>query len=315
MSTEGRDILCPVCGSPAADGPLLSGPDLLHSTPGTFHVAACSSCGCGWTLPPASSAELEAFYPETYAAHLLERGLLGAIQERGQRLILHRALARLPLRALRERTPGELLDVGCGRGDLGAELIRRGWQVAGVDPSAAAAVTARMRGLDASVGTLQSVGYASESFDAVVMNHTLEHVPDPVADLARAFRVLRPGGLLLISVPNFASWQRGLFGSKWYPLDLPRHRTHFTQRSLRLALETAKFDIVACRTTSDSAVLAATLQYVLAGRQLLTHGPGAWSAYAFHALLSPLNRVVDLVHGERAFVDAVAQRPPVEAVG
>jgi 2-polyprenyl-3-methyl-5-hydroxy-6-metoxy-1,4-benzoquinol methylase len=315
MSKNGRDIRCPVCGAPPAAGHMLFGRDRLHGTPGTFQVVTCESCGCGWTLPAASSAELDAFYPNTYSAHLLERGRLGAIQERGQRLILHRALARLPLRALSERPPGELLDVGCGRGDLGAELVRRGWHVAGVDPSAGAAATARARGLDARVGTLESVAYRDERFDAAVMNHTLEHMPDPIADLDRVFRVLRPGGLLLISVPNFASWQRRLFGSRWYPLDLPRHRTHFTQRSLRLALESAGFDVVSCRTTSDSAALAASLQYALAGRQLFTHGPAAWTAYGLHALLSPLNRAVDRLDGERAFVDAVAQRPRLQGVG
>ena len=111
---------------------------------------------------------------------------------------------------------------------------------------------------------LASARLTVDSFDAVVMSHSLEHVSEPRADLARVRRLLRPGGLLLISVPNFASWQREMFGSEWFALDLPRHRTHFTPRSLAHALRGEGFELVSVRTTSSSGVLVATLQYVLA---------------------------------------------------
>jgi 2-polyprenyl-3-methyl-5-hydroxy-6-metoxy-1,4-benzoquinol methylase len=301
--------LCPICGSPPANRCLLSSPDRLHGTPGTFCVAVCAACGGGWTIPPASTGELASFYPDSYQAHQLQTGILGAVQERGQRLILNRAFARPPMRALGETTPGTVLDVGCGRGDLGGALARRGWRVVGVEPSAAAAAIARVRGVDTHVGTLESVELQAESFDAVVMHHTLEHFPNTLVDLARVHRLLRPGGLVVISVPNFASWQRELFGSRWFPLDLPRHRTHFTPRSLELALAATGFELVSLQSTSETSSLVATLQYVLAGQLLLTRVPAAWASYGVQALLSPLNRVVDRVRGEAAVLDAVARRP------
>jgi 2-polyprenyl-3-methyl-5-hydroxy-6-metoxy-1,4-benzoquinol methylase len=260
-------------------------------------------------LPHASADQLADYYPGTYSAHLLEGGLLGRAQELGQRLIFSRAFARVPLSALTDVSPGAVLDVGCGRGDLGAALLRRGWSVTGIDPSEHACAVARARGLDTRVATLETAGLADATFDAVVMSHSLEHVPAPRADLARAFRILRPGGLLLVSVPNFASWQRAVFGSRWYALDVPRHRTHFTGRSLAHALRAEGYDLVSLRTTSSSAVLVASLQYVLADRIVLTHGPTAWGAYGLHTLLAPANRLVDRLHGERALLDAVARRP------
>jgi len=303
------DSACPVCGGAAAGQPRLLSPDRLHPTPGTFSVAVCASCGAGWTLPPAATDELSSYYPDTYSAHLLEEGLLGSVQQLGQRLILNRAFARAPFGALAEVPPGAVLDVGCGRGDLGAALVRRGWHVTGIDPSEQACAVARTRGVQAEVATLESASFREEMFDAVVMSHSLEHVPAPRADLARAHRLLRPGGLLLISVPNFGSWQRELFGSKWFALDLPRHRTHFTPRSLEYALSAEGFELVSMQTTSSSAVLVATLQYVLAGRMIFRHGPSAWAAYGFNALLSLPNRTVDRLRGERALLDAVARRP------
>src|SRR5262249_9479546 len=157
------------------------------------------------------------------------------------RMVFAYALARPPLRDVVGLTRGVMLDVGCGRGDLGEALARRGWRVAGVEPSAEACAVARQRGGDATAGTLQTASYEAEKFDAVVMRHSLEHVPDPIDDLVRVRRVLRPGGLLAISVPNFACWERRRFGAAWFHLDIPRHRTHFTPRALQLALERTGF--------------------------------------------------------------------------
>src|SRR2546429_4465682 len=97
------------------------------------------------------------------------------------------------------------------------------------------------------------------------MRHSLEHVPGPMANLGRVLRLLRPGGLLAISVPNFDSWERRRFGSAWFHLDLPRHRTHFTPHSLRLALTKSGFEVQAVETSGDAGSLLATLQYRLAG--------------------------------------------------
>lgn len=270
----------------------------------------CGECGAGWTLPHAPEEELDSYYPTSYPAHGLETGILGVAQGFGQRLILGRALARPPLGEVAKMQPGSLLDVGCGRGDIGAAFVRQGWRVVGVDPSASACAIARARGMEASVGTLGSIRYDDESFDVVVMSHSLEHVPDTPAELDRVHRVLRPGGLLVITVPNFACWQRERFGSAWFPLDLPRHRTHFTPRSLELVLSAAGFCAVSTQPASDNGVaVIASLQYALVGRLFFTHGLGIWATYPIHVLLSPVNRAIDRARGGGALLHAVAHRP------
>ena len=232
-----------------------------------------------------------------------------AVQGVGNRAVMRRALSRPPLRALADVLPGDVLDVGCGRGDQGAELVRQGWHVVGIDPSERACAAARARGMQAIVATLESAPFPPESFDAVVMNHSLEHVADPRGDLARVFRLLRPGGMLLVSVPNFASWQRERFGSNWYALDLPRHRTHFTRQALGRALAAENFEIRSIKATSDSWVLLSSLQYLVLGRLVFIRPPLAWIGYGVSALLVPLDRMLDRLLGEGPSVAAVARRP------
>jgi len=308
-SSEPGAASCPLCGSPPDDTCAVSTPDRAQPTDETFCVAVCSSCGGGWTLPAASADELASFYPDTYGAYRVETGFLAVVQRAGLKVLLDHALRRPPLRALSRMGAGALLDVGCGRGDLAGALVRHGWRVVGVDPSSSACAIARGRGVDARVGTLQTVSLEGGSFDAVVMTHALEHVPDVRADLGRIRRLLRPGGVLVISVPNFASWQRERFGSDWFPLELPRHRTHFTPSSLEHVLTHQGFDVDSVSTGSDNGfALLASLQYRFAGRLLFTRGPAAWAGYAF----SPFNRLIDRLSGMGALLHAVARKPPAD---
>jgi predicted SAM-dependent methyltransferase len=82
------------------------------------------------------------------------------------------------------------------------------------------------------------------SLDAVTMWHVLEHLDDPARALSRIRRWLRPGGALLVGVPNLASAQAWLGGSRWYHLDVPRHRVHFTPAGIRSLLRAVGFEPV-----------------------------------------------------------------------
>jgi SAM-dependent methyltransferase len=267
----------------------------------------CSNCGAGWTLPLASPAELDSYYPASYG-YLADRGALASVQRAVQKLFFSYAVARRPWRLLRDTTPGRLLDVGCGRGDLGAALIARGWEVAGVDPSEGAVASARARGVDAQAGTLETVDFEDESFDAVVMRHSLEHLPDPIGDLKRIHRLLKPGGLLVVSLPNFDSWERRRFGSAWFHLDLPRHRTHFGPKSLRLAFEQSGFDVLTTETAGDAGSLLASAQYRFAGHLVSKSVPALWAQYGIGMLASPLRAVLDRKPGGGPVLNAVARR-------
>jgi len=105
------------------------------------------------------------------------------------------------LRALAPH-PGTLVDVGCGAGSLLALCPQWGWKGVGFDPSSAAVAYAQTRGLDVSRQSWPPCSLADETVDAVMFINVLDHLRAPFAALTETWRVLRPGGLLYIRVPN-----------------------------------------------------------------------------------------------------------------
>jgi len=147
---------------------------------------------------------------------------------------------------------GALLDVGCGAGGY-LDLMRAlGWvRVVGVDISARGVATARdALGIDARQGELSEIGFADETFDAVSLSHTLEHVADPVALLQEVRRVLRPGGRVAILVPNVRSMLSRMLSPYWLGLETPRHLVNFSPEGLRTAVERSGLELESLRTSS-----------------------------------------------------------------
>jgi SAM-dependent methyltransferase len=298
---------CPVCGATLGPPELVSH-DRLHGLPGTYSVARCTSCGVGVTLPLADAREIAAFYPRSYGAYQLPRGVAGFISRLIRTQQERQALRSAPLTRLTQLPPGRLLEVGSGRGDLASWFLNRGWSVTGVEPSVEACEVARCRGVDARVGTLDEVLVESAAYDAVVFRQSLEHVTDPVADLRRALSALRPGGSAIISVPNFGCWQRRVFGGAWFHLDLPRHRLHFDADALQATLHRAGFMNVETSTSSSSVGLAASIHYATIGRFLSPSGWALRLIVAAWALGGPVGWLADRVAGEGDVLHAVASK-------
>jgi SAM-dependent methyltransferase len=186
------------------------------------------------------------------------------------------------------RAGTRVLDVGCGRGDLGVELRRRGWQVVGVEPSDGAAAEAESRGLHVLRGTLKSVKPEPESFDAVVFQHSLEHANEPVEDLRAAAAALKPGGLVLVAMPHFGSRQARRYRSRWYHLDVPRHRVHLTAEGLTAACTAAGLSVERVGASTSSVGFPATVQYAIFGRCLFPTGLPLRVATALCVIALPL---------------------------
>lgn len=262
------------------------------------------------TFPIVPAEGLAGFYPGEYGPYEEPAGRIAGIISRAIRSAQVRLAFRAsPLRALRPLAPGRVVDVGCGRGDLAGAFVSRGWAATGIEPSAAACSVARRRGVDARQGTLADVPLEPSAYDAAVFRHSLEHTTDPLGDLAAVRTALRPGGLVLITVPNFSSWQRRGFRDRWYHLDLPRHRTHFTAAGLRAALERAGLEPVEMTTSSSTVGLPASVQYAVTGRCLFPGGMPLRVAAGLCALALPLTRLLDAAGGAGDQLHAVARRP------
>ena len=134
-----------------------------------------------------------------------------------------------------------LLDVGCGNGAFLAGMRDAGWSVQGLEPDATAAEQARSGGIPVAIATFEDAPFEDGSFDAITLNHVVEHFHDPVAALRICRRLLAPGGTLWISTPNLQSRGHTVFGPDWIGLDPPRHLVLFTRSSLTSAVERAGF--------------------------------------------------------------------------
>jgi SAM-dependent methyltransferase len=273
-------------------------------------VAVCQECGAGNTLPAAGAAELESYYPAGYGPYELPDSGLARLASRAIRAYqAWRALRAPPLASIAQLGRGRLVDVGSGRGDLAALFAQRGWHASGVEPSADARAVASARGVDARGPTLAEASLEPGVYDAAVFQHSLEHLADPVGDLELVRAALRPGGLVAITVPNFSCWQRVRFGSRWFHLDLPRHRVHFGPTALRTALERAGLEELQLRTASSSIGLPGTIQYALFGRCLFPEGLRLRVAAGLAALTYPLALLLDRLGRGGDLLHAVARRP------
>jgi SAM-dependent methyltransferase len=285
--------------------------DRLHRTPGRFAVLVCPDCASGTTTPPASGAELSAYYPAGYGPYADPTGPIVRLISRAIRgWQSYRGLRRFPLVALRAIRRGRGVDVGCGRGDLAASLGSHGWRMTGIEPSADAAAHARARGVDVRIGSLADVELESDAYDAAVFQHSLEHTPDPLADLRSIASALRPGGLVAITVPNFGNWQSRRLRSRWYHLDVPRHRTHFTFDGLSRLIANAGLEPVELRTSTSAVGLPASVQYAVAGRCLFPDGLALRVATGLCALVLPISVFADRLGGGGDQLHAVARRAP-----
>lgn len=237
---ELEHVACDLCGADDAE-PVLHLRDLIHRTTDVpFTLVRCRRCGLCYLNSRPPPAQLDRFYPADYAPYR-RSGLAAA----ARRWLLRRELHSLwPLLA----PPRRVLELGCGSGDLLQLLRERGNpNVLGIEPSAAAARAQQHWGLDVIRGTLEEARLPSGSFDVALAQHVLEHLPSPSATLAELARVLRPGGALVLWLPNAGSWAARVWGAAWMGYDAPRHLYAFDLATLRALLERHGFSVAAVR--------------------------------------------------------------------
>lgn len=215
---------CPVCGGARADAVLSEAPDPL--TGEAFSIWRCEECRVAFTSP--RPANLEPYYPARYRAYgPLVRGVLETF---------YRARVR---RWIAGRKPGAALEIGCGPGIMLAALARAGWRPTGIERNPAMAEAARRAsGAEIHSCTVDALSL-DRRFDLILLFNVLEHVGDPVGVLKACAARLAAGGRLIVSVPNFASWQARFGGGLWLHLDPPRHLVHFDVATLDATLARA----------------------------------------------------------------------------
>jgi SAM-dependent methyltransferase len=140
-----------------------------------------------------------------------------------------------------------MLDVGCGAGAARRRFRDAGWIARGVEPDPRAVRVGRAHGLDIVEGVLRDGRFPDAWFDYARLDHSFEHLRCARETLRELRRILRPGGRLFLSLPEFESTTRRWFGGHWWFLGLPVHTYQYSRRTLPRLLESEGFAVESAR--------------------------------------------------------------------
>jgi 2-polyprenyl-3-methyl-5-hydroxy-6-metoxy-1,4-benzoquinol methylase len=246
--------------------------DPYLSRPDTFEMMACHRCGLVRTrqLPP----DLPLWYEEHYSK---AQRIFQGCERKAKTSRAYRTLDRLGVtrlvrklnvnhhRFVASQVPvtGEILEIGCGAGEILRLLKAKGADVFGIEPHPDSAETARQHGIQVLADRLESLGDFDATFDTILFSFSLEHTEDPVAMLTSARTLLAPHGKLLIFTHNFNCLSRLVFGPSWSGWHLPYHTYLFTADTLGRMLARAGYRVDRVRSYTRPDLLVESFRLAL----------------------------------------------------
>jgi SAM-dependent methyltransferase len=236
--------MCPICGSTQIS-PLLTAPDRFHLRKVIYSLVSCSFCSGVWLSSPPKPAEMGLHYSEDY-----HKGIVAA----GEGSAASRWKDQVKLISQHKRG-GAILDIGCSSGGFLSTMKGKDWQLSGIEMEESTAERAHANtGADVFVGDAMDAPFLPGTFDVITTFDVLEHVYNPRQFLTKVLEWLKHGGIYYALMPNIDSWESKVFGSHWYGLELPRHLSHFSPKSIRYLMNEIGFWEVSVTTPAVSYV-------------------------------------------------------------
>ena len=223
---------CRLCGASERQK-ILS--DIITSYNDRFELKQCNHCALVTTDPMPSEALLQQYYDRDYWQ-------TGATKTSTVFDTLYRMRMTPIVSAIRQQSnyDSKILDWGCGDGSFIRLLRNFGLHCFGID-----AYMTDLNDPQISATTIEKADFPVEYFDIITCFHVLEHLADPLTSVKHALKLLKPGGLIIVEVPNLDSVGFRIFKRRWQPLEIPTHLHHFTPGTLQKVFETAgKIQIV-----------------------------------------------------------------------
>ena len=184
--------------------------------------------------------DLDAYYnsPEYISHSDRSETLIEKLYQKAKRINLKRKL-RIIERL--QNGVGTLMDVGAGTGDFLKYAQMHGWEVYGVEPNDHARERAHQKG----VSVYRSLAAQKEpAYDIISFWHVFEHLKDPEESIEEVSIALKPGGWLVIAVPNHRSFDAKFYGEHWAGYDVPRHLWHFSKESIDCLFGSRGYELV-----------------------------------------------------------------------
>lgn len=238
--TSTQERPCPVCGAAARQRGTVTAKRAIGGGP--LVIATCGECGASFQPTMPTEAALVEWYEYMGRVGTLATEPSGLLERRLTRLIDE-------VEPYRRGGQGCLLDVGCGRGALALAARDRGWDVCATEISATCVAELRpLFGERLHEGDLLDAPFPRASFDAILMIEVIEHLREPGAYLDSVLALLRPGGCVLLTTPNYRGLSARLRGMRWRVV-ADEHLTYYDPRSLRRSLREHGFASVRIATT------------------------------------------------------------------
>jgi SAM-dependent methyltransferase len=223
---------CPTCGSADARHEL----DKDH-----MRLVRCAVCDLVYVSPTFNEAHYAAVYASQEYQDIVRDLGIKSHEYRVERFGRERVgLMARHLAAPRPR----YLDVGCSTGFVVEAARDAGWNATGLDLNPSAVEFGRARGLDLRPVALTEAGFDAGSFDAVSLFDVLEHLLDPLGTLRACTRLLRPGGIVFLYVPNYDSASRLLMGKDAHFIWPTHHLNYYTPVTIRDLTTREGFDAI-----------------------------------------------------------------------
>ncbi len=233
---------CPVCSSYDLRLRLLC-TDHFKSRE-TFPVSTCTICGFSFTQDHPGEDVIGSYYEsDEYISHTdTSSGLVNKIYKTVRSMMLSKK--RDLVKKMTGLETGSLLDIGSGTGHFLAEMQKAKWRVKGIEINEKAmAVSSVKFGLEIIPPEAKS-SLGNASFDCITLWHVLEHFSDLHNYIAEINRLLKPGGICIIAVPNIDSYDAQHFGQYWAAFDVPRHLWHFNPDTFGFLFESRGLKIL-----------------------------------------------------------------------
>ena len=237
-------VNCARCGGWDAES-VIQTPDYELHIDAPFEISLCRNCGHIYTsVRPDYNTLFSKFYPDDYLCYGGKSGVAGLmdrIRMEGQAA----QRAEMIKKFVGQKSLVKLLEVGCATGEFIKTCRQRfGWEVAGIEPNRQLSDALNREGYHVVPSKLEDAEIPAEQYDVVSLFNVLEHLWDSVYSLKRINRLLKPGGLVVVEIPDFDSPSRKRFGKYWFLYHLPRHLSHFTKKSLTSLMNECGFEKV-----------------------------------------------------------------------